>query len=144
MATLRWAARADEETVLSTELNSLGSGSNKITTSAMTNTDRYMYADFELSIGSQTARTGSAVNLYLLPELDGTNFSYGGDSLDPSPNHFVGAFTFDLSISARVDIIRGVLLPVGSFHVLVENNTGQAFNASGNTLTMRRYNTESV
>lgn len=146
MATVQWTTRATEEGVLSTELNSLGAGSNKITGTALANSSRYMYGDFELSIAAQgSARnTGAYCSLYLLPELDGTNHAYGGDSLDPSPNHMVGAFQFDAATNARVDIIRGVLLPAGSFHVLLMNETGQALAATGNTLTLRRYNTEIV
>jgi len=43
-------------------------------------------------------------------------------------------------VTARYEVIRGVLLPPMDFHVLVMNETGQALAASGNTLTLRRYN----
>jgi len=147
MATLRWAARAGEENVLTTELNSLANGANKITTSPVANdVSPYMYGDFELSVAVQgSARSsGAYCSLYLIPTLDDTNYAFGGDSLDPSANHLVGSFQYDAATNARVDIIRGVLLPNSKFHVLVMNDTGQAFASSGNTLTMRRYNTESV
>ena len=55
MADFKWGNRNTEETVLSTELNSLGDSSNKITTTAISNTDKYMYADFELSVATQGA-----------------------------------------------------------------------------------------
>jgi len=144
MATLRWATRVDEETVLSTELNSLGNGSTKLS-AALGHTNREMYADFELSIAATSSRTASDVGLYILAELDGTNYQYGSDSLEPSANAFRGSFLFDTGqTAARVDIITGVLLPPGNFKVLVKNSLGVALAASGNTLTMRRYNTESV
>ena len=145
MATLQWANRVDEETVLSTELNSLADDGTAVTASAMGHTNREMYADFELSIAATSSRTASGVGLYILAELDGTNYQYGSGSLTPSGNAYKGSFLFDTGqTAARVDIITGILLPPGNFKVLVKNELGVALASSGNTLTMRRYNTESV
>ena len=149
MAVIKWATPDTAEDVLTTELNSLSDAANKITTTAISNdqtAELDMYADFVLSLAAQgSARdSGAHVDLYILPQSDGTNYPYGGDSLDPSSNHWVGSFMFDAATNARVEVIRGVALPPMDFHVLVINQTGQAFASSGNTLQLRRYNLESA
>jgi hypothetical protein len=149
MATAKWETPAASANVLTTELNTLGIGANKITTTAVSNdqpSELYIYADFTLYLATQgTARSsGARVDLYILPRSDGTNYPYGGDSLDPSANHWVGSFLFDATTTARYEVIRGILLPPEDFHVLVMNETGQLLAASGNILSMRRYNMQSV
>lgn len=149
MAVTKWNTPDDAENVLTTELNSLGIGANKITTTAVSNdqaAELDLYGDFTCFLNTQgTARSaGARVDLYILPRSDGTNFPYGGDSLDPSPNHWVASFVFDATVTARYDVVRGVLLPPCDFHVLVMNETGQILAATGNTLTLRRYNMASA
>jgi hypothetical protein len=148
MTTVKWEAKAGVESVLTTELNSLADDGNKITTSALSNdasNELYLYADFKLYLAEQgSARdSGGGVALYILPEVD-SDHNYGSDSLDPPVQHRVGFFEFDAAVTARESIIRGVLLPPSDFHVLVINETGQAFAASGNTLDMERYNMQAT
>lgn len=137
--TTRYAQHDSAVTVLSTELNNLADGGNKISTSPLSNdaatTERELFAKFSLSLAAQgSARSaGATVDLYILPEVDGT-YPYGGDSLDPSSNHYVHSFHFDAATTARVDNITDVRLPNADYHVLVQNNTGQALAASGNVL----------
>lgn len=139
MAT-RYTAKDSASNVLTTELNSLGDGSNKITGSALSNdaatTERELFADFMLSIATQgSARdSGATVDLYIIPEVNGT-YAYGGDALDPARKHYRGSFEFDAATTARVDIIEQVKLPMSDYYVLVQNGTGQAFASSGNVLS---------
>lgn len=147
MAVIKWGDVQAAEGVLTTELNALADGANKITTSALSNdaaAELDVYADFTLYVGVQTARdAGAYVSLYILPEVNSV-FPYGGDSLDPAGNLCVGAFQLDAAVTARQAHIRGIILPPDDFHVLVINETGQAFAATLNTLYMRRYNMESA
>jgi len=139
--TSKYAAHDTATTVLSTELNSLGNGSNKITGTALSNdaatTERDLFAKFSLSVAAQgSARSaGASVALYIIPEVDGTH-AYGGDSLDPSGNQYMGSFGFDAATTARVDVITDIRLPNSDFHVLLQNNTGQALAATGTVLKM--------
>lgn len=125
-------------TVLSTELNSLGDGANKITTTALSNdaatTERKLFSAFSSSLAATATRTGSSVHLYILPEVDG-GFVSGGDTLDPEQG-YAGSFNFELSTNARVAEIRDVRLPDSDFHVLLTNEIGVAFAATGSTLKM--------
>ena len=98
----KYAGHETASTVLSTELNSLADGANKITGTALSNdaatTERHLFASFSLSIAATSTRTGSSVHMYILPEVDGS-FVAGGDSLDPEQG-YVGSFNFDLTTSA--------------------------------------------
>lgn len=140
------AAHSSATTVLSTELNSLADGGNKITSTALSNdaatTERYLFGHFSLSIAATATRTDANVDLYILPEVDGTHV-FGGDSLDPEQG-YVGSFVFDLATTARVAEIRGVALPNSDFHVLVQNNIGVALAATGSTLKMEKSDYEDV
>lgn len=136
----KYAGHETASTVLSTELNSLADGANKITGTALSNdaatTERHLFASFSLSIAATSTRTGSSVHMYILPEVDGS-FVAGGDSLDPEQG-YVGSFNFDLTTSARVAELRDVRLPDSNFHVLLMNELGVALAASGNTLKMEK------
>ena len=144
MGTTKWEAPASISTIFTTELNSLGDGGNQIS-SALSNDaagELYLYADFELYINTTSARGSDArVELYILIELDGSNYSYGGTALDPAPSMYVGSFQFDASgTAARYAHLRGVLLPPTDFKVLVINELGVAMASSSNTLKWVKYN----
>ena len=146
--TIKWETPASAETILSTELNSLADGANKITTTAVSNDasgELYLFADFQLYLAAQgSARSsGAHVKLFILPEIGG-NFTYGGDSLDPAVGLLAGSFEFDAATAARYSHVRGIPLPPTDFDVLVMNETGQAFASSGNVLKMERYNLQAT
>lgn len=134
------------ENVLTTELNSLASAANKLSAAFSNDAtgELYPYADFEFYVAAQgSARSaGARIDLYILPTMDGTNYSYGDDSTDASPTTYVGSFLLDAATTARYVYLTGILLPPADFKVLIDNQTGQAFASSGNTLKMRRYYTQ--
>lgn len=139
--TARYPAHDSEESALTTELNSLADTSNKIS-SAISNdaatTERRLFADFRLTLAEQAAArdAGGHVDLYIIPEVGGT-YAMGGDSLDP-PQGYAGSFVFDAAVTAREQILEGVRLPNSDFKTLLQNNTGQALAATGNTLKFER------
>lgn len=143
MGTTKWAAPASASTIISTGMNSLGDGSNAIS-SAISNDatgELYMFADFELYIAATSTRSADArVEMYILIELDGSNYSYGGTALDPAPSMHVGDFQFDASTGARYAHVRGVRLPPTDYKVLLINEVGVALASSGNTLKVAPYN----
>jgi hypothetical protein len=149
MATIKYAAPASAETVLTTELNSIANGAGGISGTAVSNDaagELYLYANIELSLAAQGAArsAGAYCEIYILPEVDGTNYSYGGASLKPAMATRVAVLDFDAATTARRAIAMGVPLPPTDFHMLVWNATGQAFAASGNTLKIERYNLASA
>jgi hypothetical protein len=149
MTVNKWNAPDSVENVLTTTLNALADGANKITVTAISNdqaAELDMYGDLILVLAAQASarNTGAYVPVYILPRSDGDSYPYGGDSLDPDPGLQVGSFKLDAATNAREAVIRTVLLPPEDFHVLIANKTGQAFGATGNTVRLRRYNTQSV
>lgn len=132
----KYTGHSATSTVLSTTLNSLGDGSNKITVTPLSNdaatTERNLFGSFQLSLAATSLRTGTTVDLYILPEIDDV-FISGGDTLDPEEG-YVGSFIFDKTTNARVAEVRRVSIPNSNYHVLVTNSLGVAFAATGNTL----------
>ena len=141
-----YTARGTAATVLTTELNSLAGSAVSALSAAQDNDTagtRDLYAQAEIYIAAQgTVRAaGAYVALYLVPELDGTN--YGATNDECLDNYFVGSASLDdLVVGARFLIIDRVRLPVGDFKVALKNNTGQTLASSGNTVKLRSYTVE--
>lgn len=134
---IKWSTPAAIATLLSTGLNSLANGSRAIS-SAITD-NREQYADFELVVtfGSAPA-ADSPIYLYFIKQIDGTNYEDGSTSLTPSAAPDV-IFTVRAVTSAQREIRSRVVLPNGTFEVLLVNASGQAMAASGNTLKWITY-----
>lgn len=131
-----------QTTLLSTELNSLANNGTAIG-SAWDNTqgqagDGYTMCCVELLLGTfsvaPTANTG--ISLWLLGSQDGTNYEDGDGSITPAR---LPDAVFPLrAVTAAQRIIRRVWLPWGLLKPLIKNDgTGQALNASGNTVKIR-------
>lgn len=147
MATFKWATPASIATILSSDLNSLGDGANAISASQSNDAtgELYLYGDFEMYIAATSTRASDArIEMYFLIEIDGTNYSYGGTSVDPAPNTHVGDFQFDATTSAQYTHLRGILLPPADFKVLLINEVGVALASSGNTLKWVKYNLQTA
>ncbi len=132
-------------TILTTELDSLADGSNKIS-AALSNdaiTERDFIINLQLDLAATATRTGKNVDVYILPELDGVYVS-GSDSVDPESKHYVGSFMFDLTTAAKVDEIQDIRLPNADYKILLQNNLGVAFAVSGTTLKSEVFGYEDV
>lgn len=143
MTTIKHKAPAATELLLYTELADLPDGESK---SADVSNDAagelYLWADFELRTTTAPSRgyQGRA-DLYILPKIDGSNYSYGGDTVTPSISNLVGSFWLWEFGYAKVLHLRGIRLPPSDFRVLLRNMNGQGGDFSSvNTLKMARYN----
>lgn len=137
---VNWLTYPSATSHLTTELNSLANAGRKLGAAVTTTRDQYM--DVELSLAAQgSARSaGAAVELYLLPSVDGSNYAYGADAgPDPAGTHLAGLFQFDAATTARLDNVVGIFVPAGNWKLMVINRTGQAFAASANTLKYTLY-----
>lgn len=141
-----YTARGSAVTALTTELNSLANGAVSTASAAQDNDTagaRDLYAQFEIYLAAQGTNRGAGafVSLYLVPELDGTN--YGATTDECLDNYFAGSASLDdAALAARYLVIDRVRLPVGDFKVLLKNNTGQTLAASANTVKYRAYTVE--
>lgn len=143
----KWEVPASIETYLSTELNSLADGANKLGAAVDNETDgkNELYINLELYVAAQgSARDADAhVRIYLLVSVDGTNYCYGDDSTDPPAGALFHVFDLDAATTARYVTIENLPIPPLKFKLLVMNETGQAFASSGNTLKYRLHSEES-
>jgi hypothetical protein len=150
MATIKFAAPAAAESVLTTELNSLANAAGTAASAAISNDaagELYLYGDFEVYLAAQASNraAGARVDLYILIELDGTNYGSGGSSPLPPMSAFIGSLQFDSgATAARYAHLRQVQLPPTDFKVVAVNNTGQALASSNNTVKVSRYNLQSA
>lgn len=144
--TANYTARGTATTVLTTELNSLASAGVSAASSVQDNDTagaRDTMAQFEAYIAAQGANraAGAYIALYLVPELDGTN--YGATTDECLDNYFAYSWSLDdAALAARYLVADCVRLPVGDWKAVIKNGTGQALAASGNTIKYRVYSLE--
>ncbi len=137
------AYRAAAATTLSTGLNSLANGSASAASSTIDNTSNLdLYHDVTLILAAQgSARSaGATVSLYMVHALDGTNF----DDVNATTAELVAVFPLDAATTARRVTRRDIPIPPGLFQYFVVNNTGQAFAASGTSVTFRAHTIQTV
>lgn len=141
--------------LLSTELNALANGAGALqatgTNPAFDNTaagNLFEKADFELDIASLGAANTVATtcDLYILPlsQAGGTTYVDGAGGASPVTNlsHYAGSFYVRAVSTAQNIALMDVPIPGEQFIVLLINNTGEAFGASGHTLKMRGQGTQ--
>lgn len=129
--------------ILTTELNSLGSGSTSAASAAIDNTTNLdLFADLTLTVAAQGAArsAGANVSVYLTQALDGTNY----DDTQSTTAELVAVFSLDAATTARQSSRRDVPIPPGLYKFFVVNNTGQALAASGNILEHRMHSIETA
>lgn len=140
MATTSHKAYRGVTSALTTELNSLGNGSNTAASSAIDNTSNLdLFMDLELNLGAAgSARSaGAIVSVYMVTAVDGSNYP----DVNETTAELVAVFPLDAATTARRCAVRDVPMPPALFKLFVRNSTGQALNASGNTL---KYNAHSI
>lgn len=146
MATIERSAYGTIGTALATELNSLASGTNSAASAAIDNSASHaIYHDLELVCTFGTApAANSAVEVYIVPSVDDTNYADGGGSVTPAGNLLAGVFFVRAVTTAQRVALRGVEVPPGSFKYVLRNTSGQAMAATSNTLRYRPHELLSV
>lgn len=142
---INWESNPSYTSYLTTGLNSLANGGNVLGAAIDNSTGLDTYCDVEVSLAAQgSARSnGAFVAVYLLPSGDGgTTYAYGDASTDPAPEHLAARVGFDAATTARDQVSLPFTVPPGHFKILVQNQTGQAFAASGSTVQYRLYSLE--
>lgn len=149
MATIKWLAPESLTSALTTELNSLAdstsdtTGFSAVSVEISNETDLFQYIELEVVIAAQGAAraSGAFVAVYINYSADGTTYD---DTSNKAFAEVLTVFGLDAATTARRLTRVNVPIPPTDFKLLVLNDTGQAFAASGNTLKFRRYNEQVV
>lgn len=146
MPTYRFSSYGSTTTYLSTELNALADNGNKLGAAIDNSSNRHFYMDVEVYLNTVdlSAQTNPAVNIYLLPSLDGTNYVDGADGTDPTAQTLAKSVAMLEANSTHRQVARGIVIPPALFKLLIENKLGAAFNATLNTIKYRIYTEESA
>jgi len=138
MATVK-DIRGTATTVLDTDLNSLANNALALSSAITLSTGEpgYQRCEAELVVTYGTAPTANtACVVWLLREIDGTNYEDGSTTVTPSRNPDLVFPLRAVTTAQRIVVIGD--LPPGSFKVLLRNDgTTQTMAASGNTLKIR-------
>lgn len=138
MATEKWAAYTSRGSVLSTELNALASaGRSAAGTEVDNGANLDMFGVLELAVTFGTAPSaGGYVEIYMVTAPDGTNYEDGSSTVDPGTHKLVDRIPVRAVTTAQRLSGRLIpLLPEKTKFILL-NGSGQAFPASGSTLTL--------
>ena len=142
----RYTAEGSQSTVLTTELNSLASGTLSSLSSAFSNdasTERYPLAMVEVYLAAQGSNrsAGSYIVIYLVPEADGTN--YGSITDECADNYVWATFSIDDgALAARYLVAHGLPLPPSDMKFAFKQVTGVGSASSGNTVKITPYSRE--
>jgi len=138
----KWNAPSATTTVLSTGLNSLTSGTMSAASSTISNqTNLDIYVDVEVALAALSPTTGAYVALYILEAIDGSTFPAQSDAdlrLTTTQLLTVVPIGTTASTAQRV-AVRNVVIPPGAIQIKLDNQTGVALNASGNTVKFNAY-----
>lgn len=138
----KWSTPAATLTVLSTGLNSLANNTMSAASSTITNnTNLDIYCDIEVLLAALSPTAAAYVALYIWEAVDGTNFPAQSDAdlrLTSTQLLCVVPVGTTASTAQRV-AVRNVLLPPGAFQIKLDNQTGVALAASGNTVKFNTY-----
>lgn len=141
-----WGTRQSATTLLTTELNSLASGSGSSASSAIdfTSSGYWQLGDLELYIASSSLAftSSSYVDVYFVTSADGTNYpkyTSGASWKLALGNYHAASIAIHpatLSSEAIYEVCREVRIPSAKFKVVLVNNTGVTLPASSNTLKL--------
>jgi hypothetical protein len=132
-------------TIFSTELNSLGNGIRTVASSIINNdTALDVYIDIELNLASFTpspTNLGARFGVYIAESIDGTNYPNQDTGDFRLTNTQILAFLLigNTAATAQRVVARNVIIPPAKFKVFMDNQTGGALAASGNTLKFLTY-----
>jgi hypothetical protein len=144
MGLTNYVAPIGEQTLMSTDIDTIANTFSNIGAVMIDNsTNRYLYAEFELVLASVdlSAQTNPAVELYLVPSYDGTNYADAGTdntAVYPPAQYLVAVMGVNATLAAHRAVSPHILIDPILYKPVIVNKTGAAFVAS-NTLKVKYY-----
>lgn len=154
-STAKWTSYGSPDTLMvGASMNALGlaayASSAQNSGAPIDNTTTLaLYMDIGLTLSSAvTCGSGAAfVSVWLIPSLDGGT-SYptppGTSATAPPAGMLAGNIQAVAGASFTSGVLRGVVIPPGKYHTVMQNNLGVAFPSTGNTLLGYRYGEQAV
>lgn len=150
MATQKWGTAGSLTTVsMASGWSSLANGSRIASSAAIDNdADLYTMMAIEATFSHASAIWGSApvagahLAVYAVPLIDPSN-ALDGVSVAPGGNLQIGSIPIRAAASQTASRTGDpdMEIPAFDFYLVIQNNTGQAFNSSvTGTIKIRRYN----
>jgi hypothetical protein len=101
-----------------------------------------IYCDIEVALASLSPTSGAYVAIYILESVDGTNFPAQSDAdLRLTGSQLLSVIPIGTTASTAQRVVaRNVVIPPNAFQLKLDNQTGVALNASGNTVKIDTYN----
>ncbi len=134
------------ETLMSTDLNSLANNTTNVGAVVIDNTSNlYLYIEFELVLASVdlSAQTNPAVEVYLIPSYNGTNYADTGTDASttilPPSQYLVAVMGVVITNAAHLAVSSHIMLDPIKYTPVVINKTGVALAAANNTLKFKVY-----
>jgi hypothetical protein len=146
MGNTTYIAPAGEQTLMDTDLNTLGINYINVGVVIIDNTtNRYLYAEFEVYLPSVdlSAQVNPAIELYLIPSYDGTNYADtgtdGATTPVPPAQYLVAVMGVAVSNAAHRAVSPHILIDPIKYTPVVINKTGVALAGTLNTLKASYY-----
>ena len=135
---ITWSgAPTSRGTVLTTELNTLGSAAySGLGTEIDNTTNLDQYGACHIHLASLSPAAGAYVQLFLVQELAST-YEQGAASTNPGYHQSVAVMSVDTAAAAAKEIATPWFrIPPGKFKLVLYNGTGVALGGTLNTVTL--------
>lgn len=135
--TLKRVAWVDLGNVLTTELNSLGSGSYSALGTAYDNSSGlYLFGRLVITLASLTPTTGAYLLPFAVPAVDGTNYDDAPSSTQPGAHHALPLV--NLATGAATKLASTPMFDLGPEKIkfALLNGAGASLAASSNTVKL--------
>jgi len=140
MGEVTWTSYGLWQTAISSGLDSLANDGLAISSAIDNSSNRDLFADVEVYLATVdlSGQTNPAIYVWLIARTDGTNFEDGGSSVEPARAPDAIVPLREVNAAQRV-FARMLMATPDQFKILVQNKTGAALAASGNTVKYNLY-----
>ena len=140
MGEVTWTSYGTWTTAIDTGLNSLADDGLAISSAIDNSSNKKLFVDIEVYLASVdlSSESNPAIYIWLIARTDGTNFEDGGTSVTPARAPDAIIPLREVNATQRV-FARMLMATPDQFKILVQNKTGQALAASGNTVKYNLY-----